>query len=147
MSLIIGIDLGSTNSLVSYWDGEKAVIIPNAFGDNLTPSVVGLDDNNQVLVGAVAKERLITHPHKTAAIFKRYMGSDKTYDFGSEILFRPEVLSSFVLRELKADAEVFLGQPIAEAVISVPAYFNDQQRRATQVAGELAGLKLSLIHI
>ena len=142
MSSIIGIDLGSTNSLVSYWDGVKAVIIPNAFGDNLTPSVVGLDDNNQILVGAVAKERLITHPHKTAAIFKRYMGSDKIYDFGADTLFRPEDLSSFVLRALKADSEAFLGETIIEAVISVPAYFNDQQRRATQAAGELAGLKV-----
>lgn len=142
MTAIIGIDLGTTNSLVSYWNGEEAIIIPNAFGDNLTPSVVGLDDNNQVLVGAVARERLITHPHKTAAIFKRYMGSDKIYDFGAEFQFTPEDLSSFVLRTLKADAEAFLGIEVFEAVISVPAYFNDQQRRATQAAGKLAGLNV-----
>ncbi|UJF17573.1 molecular chaperone HscC [Vibrio sp. SS-MA-C1-2] len=142
MSLIIGIDLGSTNSLVSYWNGDQAVIIPNVFGENLTPSVVGLDDDGHVLVGAVAKERLITHPQKTAAIFKRYMGSDKVYYFGSSSPFRAEDLSSLLLRALKADAEAFLGETIDEAVISVPAYFNDQQRKATQLAGELAGLKV-----
>lgn len=138
---IIGIDLGSTNSLVSYWDGQKATIIPNALGENITPSVVGIDDNGEILVGKPAKERIITHPQQTASFFKRYMGSKRNYRFGQHN-FQPEDLSSFVLRSLKADAEAFLGEPVEEAVISVPAYFNDKQRKATQYAGELAGLKV-----
>ncbi|MCE9731482.1 Hsp70 family protein [Pectobacterium sp. IFB5596] len=142
MSHIIGIDLGTTNSLVSFWDGEKAVLIPNAHGDYLTPSVIGLDDNGDLLVGRVAKERLITHPLKTAALFKRYMGTKKAYSLGGVQTYQPEELSSFLLRVLKADAEAFLGAPVTEAVISVPAYFNDKQRKATQIAGQLAGLKV-----
>jgi len=141
MSVIIGIDLGSTNSLVSYWDGSKAVIIPNAIGERITPSVVGIDANGDVLVGTAAKERMITHPQLTAARFKRYMGSQKTYQLGNHT-FQPEDLSSFLLRSLKADAEAYLQQPVDEAVISVPAYFSDRQRKTTQAAGELAGLKV-----
>jgi len=141
MSVIIGIDLGSTNSLVSYWDGSKAVVIPNAIEERITPSVVGIDDNGDVLVGTAAKERLISHPQLTAARFKRYMGSQKTYQLGKHI-FQPEDLSSFLLRSLKADAEAYLQQSIDEAVISVPAYFSDRQRKTTQAAGELAGLKV-----
>jgi len=145
MAAIIGIDLGTTNSLVSYWDGSRAVIIPNAHGQNLTPSVVGVDDSTHndtdILVGAVAQQRLITHPQLTAALFKRYMGSNKEYSLGSRS-FRPEELSALVIRSLKDDAEAFLNEEVAEAVISVPAYFNDQQRKTTQAAGQLAGLKV-----
>lgn len=138
---IIGIDLGTTNSLVSCWTEEGSVIIPNALGSNLTPSVVSVDENGEILVGQVAKERLITHPHLTVETFKRYMGSNKTFQLGS-YTFSPEELSAFVIRSLKEDAEAFLGEPVTEAVISVPAYFNDAQRKATQRAGELAGLKV-----
>jgi len=145
MTAIIGIDLGTTNSLVSYWDGNNAVIIPNAHGQNLTPSVVGLEDstdgNANILVGAVAQERLITHPQLTASLFKRYMGSSKEYSLGSST-FRPEDLSALVIRSLKDDAEAFLNEEVTEAVISVPAYFNDKQRKITQTAGQLAGLKV-----
>jgi len=138
---IIGIDLGTTNSLVSYWIDDGVKIIPNAFGNNLTPSVISVDENAEIFVGQVAKERLITHPHLTAAAFKRYMGTTKVVKLG-KYKFLPEELSSLVIRSLKQDAEAYLGETINEAVISVPAYFNDAQRRATKRAGELAGLKV-----
>lgn len=135
----IGIDLGTSNSLAAYWTEDGPVIIPNSLGKHLTPSVVSVDDNHEILVGQIAKERMITHPHLTAATFKRYMGTDKTYRLGSYI-FTPEDLSSFVLKSLKADAEALLQEEIEEAVISVPAYFNDAQRKATLRAALLAGL-------
>lgn len=138
---IIGIDLGTTNSLVSYWTGSAAEIIPNNLGNNLTPSVVSVDNNGEILVGQIAKERMITHPEKTAANFKRYMGTEKTYRLGSHS-FSPIELSAFVIKSLKADAEVFFGEPIEEAIISVPAYFNDVQRKATKQSAELAGLRV-----
>ncbi|MCX4028005.1 molecular chaperone HscC [Endozoicomonas sp. SM1973] len=138
---IIGIDLGTTNSLISVWQNGQAVVIPNVLGDALTPSVVGLDDNGEVLVGKAAKERLYTHPAVTVELFKRYMGSEKEYSLANHT-FKPQDLASFVLRALKADAEAYLGCEVTEAVISVPAYFNEQQRRATQLAGQLAGLKV-----
>jgi len=138
---IIGIDLGTTNSLVAYWKDGQANIIPNVLNNNLTPSVVSVDDNDMILVGEIAKERLRTHPDKTAANFKRFMGTEKKYKLGKYI-FSPEELSSFVLKSLKKDAEAYLKEEITEAVISVPAYFNDEQRKATQRAGILAGLKV-----
>ena len=138
---IIGIDLGTTNSLVAYWSEKGPAIIPNVLGSNLTPSVVSIDENGELLVGQIAKERLITHPEVTAAVFKRYMGTEKKYHLG-KYSFTPEELSSFVIRSLKADAEAFLKQEVTEAVISVPAYFNDAQRKATKRAGEIAGLKV-----
>lgn len=140
MKKIIGIDLGTTNSLVCIWKDGKAELIPNAFGEYLTPSVVGYDDNGTVYVGKTAKERLITHPDKTFEFFKRSMGDNKK--FGK---YTAEELSSFVLRSLKEDAEAYLGEKIDEAVISVPAYFNDRSRKATKNAGALAGLKVERI--
>lgn len=107
----------------------------------MTPSCVSLDDDGSVLVGRAARERLQTHPERTAANFKRFMGSNKGVHLGNR-QFRPEELSSLVLRALKADAEAFLGQPIEEAVITVPAYFSDAQRKATRAAGQLAGLRV-----
>lgn len=136
----IGIDLGTTNSLVAYWNENGPAIIPNVFGSNLTPSIVSVDENNEILVGEVAKERLITHPQFTASAFKRYMGTEKHYKLG-KYTFTPEELSSFVLKSLKADAETFFGEEVEEAIISVPAYFNDKQRKATKRAAELAGLR------
>lgn len=138
---IIGIDLGTTNSLVSYWKDDEAVIIPNVFGENITPSVVSVDNDGQIFVGKIAKERQITHPNMTANVFKRDMGAKKTFRLGNKD-FLPEELSSFIIRSLKQDAEVCLGESVKEAIISVPAYFNDAQRKATQRAGELAGLKV-----
>lgn len=135
----IGIDLGTSNSLTAYWTEDGPALIPNAFGHFLTPSIVSVDENNEVLVGQIAKERLITHPALTVSAFKRYMGTDKMYQLGN-LTLSPEDLSSFILRSLKSDAESFLGEEIEEAVISVPAYFNDAQRKATIRAANLAGL-------
>ncbi len=136
---IVGIDLGTTNSLVAIWKDGEPRVIENVLGRALTPSVVGVDDDGRILVGEAAKERLLTHPQRTIANFKRSMGTAQTFFLGDRT-FRPEDLSSFVLRSLKADAEAFLGHPVEEAVISVPAYFNDAQRKATRAAGELAGI-------
>ncbi|MED4403266.1 Hsp70 family protein [Metabacillus fastidiosus] len=137
----IGIDLGTSNSLVAYWNEDSPKIIPNVLSENLTPSIVSVDDNGEILVGQIAKERLITHPHLTASCFKRHMGTEKKYPLGT-YNFSPEELSSFILQSLKKDAEAYLGHEVAEAVISVPAYFNDVQRKATKRAAELAGLKV-----
>ncbi len=142
--MIVGIDLGTTNSLVAYYDGKTAKIIPNRLGEHLTPSVVSIDDDGTVLVGKTAFARSLRRPLSSAAVFKRSMGTDREFDLNGK-KFRAEELSSFVLRSLKEDAEVFLGQPVDEAVISVPAYFNDMQRKATKRAGELAGLKVERI--
>jgi molecular chaperone HscC len=139
--MIVGIDLGTTNSLVAVWKDGAARLIPNALGNVLTPSCVGIDNDGQVLVGEPARERLQTHPQLTAALFKRYMGSARTVKLGGRD-YRPEELSALVLRSLKADAEAYLGEAVTEAVITVPAYFSDAQRKATRVAGELAGLKV-----
>ena len=141
---IIGIDLGTTNSLAAVWRNGKSELIPNAAGDVLTPSVVSVDEDGGVLVGRAARDRLISHPERTAARFKRFMGTSKTYTLGSRT-FTPEDLSSLVLRALRQDAEACLGEPIEEAVVSVPAYFNDNQRSATKLAAQLAGLKTERI--
>ena len=138
---ILGIDLGTTNSACAIWRNGKVEMIPNRFGDLLTPSVVGLDDDGELLVGKFAKQRLMSHPNLCAAVFKRYMGADTSLHLGKKRFSAPE-LSALVLKSLKQDAETFLGEPVIEAVISVPAYFNDVQRKATRLAGELAGLKV-----
>lgn len=138
---IIGIDLGTTNSLACIYQGDKPVLIPNPFGETLTPSVVSIGEDGQIYVGSVAKERLVSHPEASASSFKRHMGTDKSYTLAGQD-FSPQDLSSFVLRQLKEDAERFLGEEVTEAVISVPAYFNDNQRFATKEAGKLAGLKV-----
>ncbi len=143
--MIIGIDLGTTNSLASVWCDGVATLIPNALGRLLTPSSVSLDDRTgEILVGEAARERLGSHPEHSAAAFKRMMGTSRTVALGAR-RFRPEELSSFVLRALKADAEVFLGSPVHEAIITVPAYFNDAQRKATKIAGELVGLRIERV--
>ena len=139
--MIVGIDLGTTNSLVGFWRDGAATLIPNALGHFLTPSAVGMSDDGEVVVGLPARERLVTHPSLTAATFKRYMGTDRVVSLGRK-QFRAEELSALVLRSLKADAEAFLGEPVSEAIITVPAYFNDTQRKATKAAGELAGLQV-----
>jgi molecular chaperone HscC len=138
-TMLVGIDLGTTNSLIGALIDGKPRLIPNATGEVLTPSVVGLDDSGTLLVGQAAKERLISHPHLTAASFKRYMGTQQEVQLGTQ-RFRAEELSALVLRSLKQDAEAFFGAPITEAIITVPAYFNDTQRKATIAAGKLAGL-------
>ncbi|MCM1091889.1 MAG: molecular chaperone HscC [Butyrivibrio sp.] len=139
--MIVGIDLGTTNSLVAYFTGEGPRIIPNRLGKNLTPSVVSVDEEGNVFVGETARERMSLYPESVAQTFKRSMGTDRTYNLSGH-LFKPEELSSMVLRALKEDAESFLGEEVTEAVISVPAYFDDKRRKATKRAGELAGLKV-----
>jgi molecular chaperone HscC len=139
--MIVGIDLGTTNSLVAVWRDGSAVLVPNALGHYLTPSCVSLGDDDTVLVGLAARERLLTRPDRTAAAFKRYMGSTRRMKLGGRE-FHPEELSALVLKSLKADAEAYLGETVREAVITVPAYFNDTQRKATRTAGELAGLRV-----
>ncbi len=138
---VIGIDLGTSNSVVTYWNGKECNIIKNELGSNLTPSVVSVDDNDDILFGDIAKERLVGNPEKTAASFKRYMGTQKVYKLG-KYNFTPIELSSIILKSLKQDAENFLGEACDEAVISVPAYFNNKQREATKTSAELAGLKV-----
>lgn len=136
---IIGIDLGTTNSLVAVYREAKVELIPNSLGEFLTPSVVSIGEDGQVYVGKIAKEMLITRPEYTFQEFKRNMGTDYVYRaHGRE--YRAEELSALVLRSLKEDAERFLGESVREAVISVPAYFNDDKRCATKNAGALAGL-------
>lgn len=137
--MIVGIDLGTTNSAIAVWRGERAELIPNSLGSVLTPSAVSLGEDGQLLVGLPARERQVTHPARTATVFKRYMGSGRVAHLGKR-RFLPEELSALVLRSLKADAERFLGEPVTQAVITVPAYFNDRQRKATKRAGQLAGL-------
>src|SRR5687768_14998664 len=127
--MIVGIDLGTTNSLVAVWRDGAAKLIPNALGHVLTPSCVSLDDDERVLVGLPARDRLLTHPDRTAATFKRYMGTQHPVQLGKRA-FRPEELSALVLGSLKRDAEAFLGEPVTEAIITVPAYFNNTQRQA-----------------
>lgn len=142
--MLIGIDLGTTNSLAACFRDGKAEIIPNRLGGRLTPSVVSVDADGVVYVGETAKERGMLHPLETASVFKRSMGTDREYVLSGK-KFSAEELSSLVLRSLKEDAEVYLGESVTEAIISVPAYFNDLQRKATKRAGELAGLNVSRI--
>lgn len=140
--MIVGIDLGTTNSLIGVWRDGRPSLIPNVLGHLLTPSAVGIGDKGEILVGLAARERLATHPARTATAFKRTMGTNREITLGGRP-FLPEELSAIVLRSLKADAELHLGEPVTEAVITVPAYFNDAQRKATKAAGELAGLKVN----
>ena len=142
--MIVGIDLGTTNSLVGVYQDGQVKRIPNAFGEYLTPSVVALDDNDQIIVGKIAKERLVTHPDKTAAQFKRFMGTSHKILLGNST-YTAEELSSFIIRKLVDDAETFLGEKVDEVIVSVPAYFNDAQRYATKLAGKFAGVKIERI--
>ncbi|QIL82871.1 molecular chaperone HscC [Diaphorobacter sp. HDW4A] len=136
--MFVGIDLGTTHSLVAVWQDGKARLVPNALGEVLTPSVVSVDKDGSFLVGAAARERLQSHPQLSAAVFKRDMGTARVFRLGQHAM-RAEELSALVLRSLKADAEADLGQPVTEVVITVPAYFSDAQRQATRAAGTLAG--------
>lgn len=140
--IIIGIDLGTTNSLVSVFTDNGPELIPNALGDYMTPSAVGYGDDGSLLVGTSAKDRLVTHADRTTARFKRYMGTDREVPLGKKS-YRAEDLSSMVLRSLKGDAEAYLGHGVTEAIISVPAYFNDVQRKATIAAAKMAGLSVN----
>ncbi len=138
---VIGIDLGTTNSLAAVYRNGTVELIPNSLGEYLTPSVVSFGENGEVFAGNIAKQMLVTKPECTFREFKRNMGTDFEYTAGRR-KYRPEELSAFVLRKLKEDAERYLGEEVTEAVISVPAYFNDDKRCATKNAGKLAGLKV-----
>ncbi len=142
--MIIGIDLGTTNSLAAYFTENGPQIIPNRLGKHLTPSVVSIDEKDQIYVGETAKERMLIFPESAAGIFKRDMGSHRKYTLGKKE-FTAEELSSFILKALKEDAQAYLNEKVTEAVISVPAYFNNERRRATKHAGELAGLTVERI--
>ena len=139
--MILGIDLGTTNSAAAIWRNGAPELIPNRLGHVLTPSAVSIDEAGHVLVGLPARERQATHAGQTVTAFKRFMGTNRNTRLGNRD-FLPEELSALVLRSLKQDAEAHLGEPVTEAVITVPAYFNDKQRKATRRAGELAGLKV-----
>lgn len=139
--MLIGIDLGTSNSAVSIWQDGQAVLVPNAYGQNLTPSVIGLDDDGHIVTGAPAHARLFTHPDLTLSSFKRFMGTDHQFRLGNQY-FRAEELSAMLLRSLKADVEQHCGCNVERAIITVPAYFNDIQRKAVKTAGELAGLRV-----
>ncbi|MFZ5704520.1 MAG: Hsp70 family protein [Pseudomonadota bacterium] len=141
--MIVGIDLGTTNCAIAAWKDGTPTLIPNAMGDVLTPSAVSLCENGELLTGVAARDRQVTHPRHTATSFKRYMGTRQKTKLGPQQEFTAEDLSALVLRGLKADAEAFLGVEVEGAVITVPAYFNDRQRKATRRAGELAGFKVS----
>lgn len=141
---IIGIDLGTTYSLVAVLADDRPVVLPNALGELLTPSAVSVTEDGTTLVGAPARARATTHPTRTALAFKRDMGTDRVYELGGRKLTPPE-LSALVLRVLKQDAEAALGHAVEEAVVTVPAYFGDQQRQATRDAGAIAGLRVERI--
>ncbi len=138
---ILGIDLGTTNSACAIWRDGKVELIPNRLGEWLTPSAVFLDADDKLIVGQTARERSVTDPTHTASVFKRYMGTNRKIKLGKKTFSATE-LSAMVLKSLKDDAEQYLGETITQAVISVPAYFNDTQRKATVLAGELANLKV-----
>ncbi|WP_017409187.1 Hsp70 family protein [Aeromonas hydrophila] len=135
----IGIDLGTTNSAIAVWQDGKACLIPNAHGEDLTPSIVCIGEDNTLLVGQAAATRLLSDPANTASHFKRFLGSERRYRLGKD-KYTPTELCALVLGSLKSDAEAWLGHPVREVVISVPAYFGDQQRKQVRLAAELAGL-------
>ncbi len=142
--MIAGIDLGTTNSLIAYYDGSEVVVVPNRLGELLTPSVISIDAKGEAYIGKSAKERSVTHPNESVSVFKRSMGTERIFRLG-EREYTATQLSSLILRSLKEDIEAHLGTTVEEAVISVPAYFNDAQRRATKKAGELAGFRVERI--
>ena len=144
MSKIIGIDLGTTNSCVSVMEGGEATVIPNAEGHRTTPSVVAFSKTGERMVGQVAKRQAVTNPDRTISSIKREMGSDYKVEIDGK-KYTPQEISAMILQKLKADAEAYLGEPVTEAVITVPTYFTDAQRQATKDAGKIAGLDVKRI--
>ena len=144
MSNIIGIDLGTTNSCVSVMEGGEATVIPNAEGHRTTPSVVAFSKTGERMVGQVAKRQAVTNPDRTISSIKREMGTDYKVTIDGK-KYTPQEISAMILQKLKADAEAYLGEPVTEAVITVPAYFTDAQRQATKDAGKIAGLDVKRI--
>lgn len=144
MGKIIGIDLGTTNSCVAVYEGGEPVVIPNPEGARTTPSVVAFSKTGERMVGQVAKRQAITNPDRTIASIKRHMGSDYKVNIDGKS-YTPQEISAMILQKLKSDAEAYLGTPVTEAVITVPAYFTDSQRQATKDAGKIAGLDVKRI--
>ena len=144
MSKVIGIDLGTTNSCVAVMEGGEAVVIANAEGNRTTPSVVAFSKTGERMVGQVAKRQAITNPDRTISSIKREMGSDHKVTIDGKA-YTPQEISAMILQKLKSDAEAYLGSPVTEAVITVPAYFTDAQRQATKDAGKIAGLEVKRI--
>ena len=144
MSKIIGIDLGTTNSCVAVMEGGKPVVIPNSEGSRTTPSVVAFTKTGERLVGEPAKRQAVTNSDRTISSIKRHMGSDYKVTIDGKS-YTPQEISAMILQKLKADAEAYLGEKVTEAVITVPAYFNDAQRQATKDAGKIAGLEVKRI--
>ena len=141
MSKVIGIDLGTTNSVVAVMEGGEPVVIPNAEGSRLTPSVVGFSKTGERLVGQLAKRQAVSNPSCTIVSIKRHMGSDYTVDIDGK-KYTPQEISAMILQKLKVDAEAYLGEKVTDAVITCPAYFTDAQRQATKDAGKIAGLNV-----
>ncbi|MCZ3386199.1 MAG: Hsp70 family protein, partial [Actinomycetia bacterium] len=141
MGRAVGIDLGTTNSVVSVLEGGEPTVITNAEGARTTPSIVAFAKNGEVLVGEVAKRQAVTNPDRTIRSVKRHMGTTWSVDIDGKA-YTPQEISARVLQKLKRDAEAYLGEPVTEAVVTVPAYFNDAQRQATKEAGEVAGLNV-----
>ena len=139
MAKTIGIDLGTTNSCVSVIEGGEPVVIANAEGARTTPSVVAFSKDGERMVGQVAKRQAITNPERTVSSIKREMGSAYKVNIDGKS-YTPQEISAMILQKLKADAEAYLGEPVRQAVITVPAYFTDAQRQATKDAGKIAGL-------
>ena len=144
MARAVGIDLGTTNSVVAVLEGGEPTVIPNAEGARTTPSVVAFTPSGEVLVGEVAKRQAVTNPDRTIRSVKRHMGTDWKVDIDGKD-YRPQQISAFVLQKLKRDAEAYLGEAVTNAVITVPAYFSDAERQATKEAGEIAGLTVDRI--
>ncbi|HHW01537.1 MAG TPA: molecular chaperone DnaK [Thermoanaerobacterales bacterium] len=141
MGKVIGIDLGTTNSVVAYMEGGQPVVIPNSEGSRLTPSVVAFTKDGERLVGQLAKRQAITNPERTVISIKRHMGTDYRVNIDGKA-YTPQEISAMILQKLKQDAESYLGEKITQAVITVPAYFTDSQRQATKDAGKIAGLEV-----
>ncbi|MBR5047954.1 MAG: Hsp70 family protein, partial [Eubacterium sp.] len=144
MSKIIGIDLGTTNSCVAVMEGGKPVVITNAEGQRTTPSVVGFTKTGERVIGEPAKRQAVTNPDKTVSSIKRQMGTNYSVTIDDK-KYSPQQISAMILQKLKGDAENYLGEKVTEAVITVPAYFNDAQRQATKDAGKIAGLDVKRI--
>ncbi len=140
MAKIIGIDLGTTNSCVAIYEGSEPVVIPNPEGARTTPSVVAFSKTGERMVGQIAKRQAITNPDRTISSIKRKMGSDYKVTVDGKS-YTPQEISAMILQKMKADAEAYLGTPVTQAVITVPAYFTDAQRQATKDAGKIAGLR------
>ena len=141
MGKVVGIDLGTTNSVVAVLEGGEPVVIANSEGSRTTPSVVAFTKDGERLVGQVAKRQAVTNPERTIMSIKRRMGTDYRVEIDGK-RYSPEEISAMVLSKLKADAESYLGEPVTQAVITVPAYFTDAQRQATKDAGRIAGLEV-----